>query len=278
MIRMRSPEFLGSLSQAVPLVSTDWSQRVVANGGPVPSQATIIAMETFRLALVSNGLSSKMRALCVFVPDSLVAARTPLIVGTGLDPWTNNNFTSADLDEFGLTGNASNTYLDTGVQPVPTAGDQLCGISVYIARATSSATTTGLVGSASVGYANAVVLQESLIALTYDCPWQSGGGRLVGSTSGFVGYVSANRTALSGAGCEAIYYANDNIAHTTLNTSSTTVTAATNTNTLNCFRLNYAANFLYTDATLGFVAFHDGLTVGESSTLYNLTKPLRIDL
>src|SRR5688572_13026363 len=99
------------------ILATDWSQRVVANGGAVPSQQTIQCMETLRLTLIGMGLTNKLYTLCVFVPDSVIAASTPLFKHKGSDPWTNFFFAQTNLNIDGLKGDGIQKAFDTGVLP-----------------------------------------------------------------------------------------------------------------------------------------------------------------
>ena len=63
--------------------AVDWAARVVINGGAAPSSGTILALSKFCYCLDGKSLTSSMLGVCCFVPDSVIAAITPLIVGTG---------------------------------------------------------------------------------------------------------------------------------------------------------------------------------------------------
>jgi hypothetical protein len=119
-------------------VVTDWSTRVVANGGPLPSQNTIIAMETLRASLVTQSLTNKIWTLCIFVPDSVIAASTPLIKNLGADPWTNSGtFVAGDLNIQGLKSDGVK-YLDTAISNnVNVLGTNL-GFSVIVTEAATN--------------------------------------------------------------------------------------------------------------------------------------------
>lgn len=99
---------------------TDWQARVVANGGASPGAATLAAVDTFWKGVKADGLDTLIVALNFIAPDNLIAAQTPLIVGSafgGLDPWTNvnNKFVAGDLSVNGLTGNGVDKVLRTGI-------------------------------------------------------------------------------------------------------------------------------------------------------------------
>ena len=126
--------------------TTDWARRVVANGGAFPSQNTINAMETLRLGVIAAGLDTSISSMLVLVPDSAIAASTPLFVGIGLDPWTNHGFVDGDLTVEGMKGNGSSKYLDSGITGVfginPVSGD--CGLIALVTESNSNAQCTEL--------------------------------------------------------------------------------------------------------------------------------------
>ncbi len=120
-----------------PLVITDWALRVVANGGAMPSQSTIISMETFRLGVIAAGISNKLYDCCIFVPDSLIAATTPIFRSKGSDPWSISNFVSGDLTIEGLKGDGTTKVLNTGVLASYVANTNVgfvgnCGLTVLV--------------------------------------------------------------------------------------------------------------------------------------------------
>lgn len=89
--------------------------RVVTNGGTIGTTAKN-AVNDFVLAAKANGYWSKLTRINLIVGDQLAAALTPLKVGGGSDPETNNNFVSGDYTQStGLTGNGSTKWLNTGL-------------------------------------------------------------------------------------------------------------------------------------------------------------------
>lgn len=96
--------------------STDWARRVVLNGGAMPSGNTIQAMENLRKGCIAAGLTNKIDAMCVFVPDSLIAATTPLFLHLGYPMWTNTSFVIGDLNVNGLKGDGIAKALNSGVK------------------------------------------------------------------------------------------------------------------------------------------------------------------
>lgn len=113
-------------------VNADFVSRISANGGAAPSAAHQTAVVTFVDCLIAAGIWSKMKLMNVIMPDNLIAALTPLIVGTGNDPWTNHNLVLADLGVNGFTGNGSNKYMDTGFIPDSSLTSTSAGLSCYI--------------------------------------------------------------------------------------------------------------------------------------------------
>ena len=81
----------------IPDAVYSWADRVVTNGGLYPSSSTIYAVGAFYQGLIDYSLLSELNIVNCFVPDNLVACRTPLVVGIGSDPWTNVNFATSDL-------------------------------------------------------------------------------------------------------------------------------------------------------------------------------------
>lgn len=258
---------------------TDWATRVVNNGGAMPSAGTIAAMETFRLALISSGLYSKMKSVCVFVPDSLIAATTPLVVGIGSDPWTNNNFVGGDLNVEGLMGGGSR-YLDTGVKAKAgeayTSGN--VGMTCVITETDGQATGTN------VGYQDGTTHQLMLIVsgvfgvagVTYFTTSGPSAGNHVKITDwNRCGYVSGN----SISGTASVYTASPLRPHATLISGVATVTPTTTENTIYAFAVNDAGTpGGFRAERMSFVAIHDGLNSSESATFAGLIQTLRTAL
>lgn len=266
-------------------VSTDWAARVVANGGAMPSAPTIAAMETFRLGMISAGLDTKMHALCVFVPDSLIAATTPLFVGIGSDPWTNNNFVGGDLTVEGLVGNGSTKYLDTGVQATSgqavDAGTGNCGLSLIVTDSVSS--------SDSVELGRTDALSSSQPSLYMQVSSGNGVNNSTFSTSGNsnsdqtritdgfrVGFVSSN----SVGGTLNMYVGGPNITLYSLTSKAVATMTTANTDTIKCFALGTTGSGVtnYSAKRLSVAAIHEGLSSGDAATLMSLMLTLRNSL
>jgi len=257
-----------------PLI-TSWASRVVANGGAAPSAGTQTALCTFANGLITDSLDTQMIAWNALVPDSLTAAITPQLVGGGNDPWTNNGpFVSGDLTINGLIGNGSSKYLDPNLLPSNIYNSvNEGGITIY-AFSNPNATNCDA-GAADSGGANSLALQMYLGTTYWDC-YNSSGGRISASNSGFTGYVSGNRIASNNT---AIYEANSGTAHNAL------VTGATNGGALPgiaivFFALNQTGTGVntFSNQRLSFCALHHGLTSGQSALFYARIQQLRTDL
>lgn len=116
------------LCQAVnaPQVVSNWVSRVIANGGAAPSANTIAAATTFYSALVAGGISGMYKTLNMVAPDSDIAARTPLIVGVGKDPYTGGG---GGISINGYT--AVGASLRSGVNPSTVFSTTNAGWSFY---------------------------------------------------------------------------------------------------------------------------------------------------
>jgi hypothetical protein len=272
----------------LPLTVTDWALRVVANGGAMPSDDTIRAMDTFRTGIIADGLSNQMVSVCVFVPDSLTAALTPIFDVYGYKMWTNFNFVSGDLTINGLKGNGTTKYLQPAVVPdsVPAStgfGDDSAGVSYIVSVNPSSAATVDFgvgVNSASRQWA----LENSLGTIYYFC-WgfastQDYATFAAPSPGGtWTGFLSGNRT--SGTSI-SIYRA------------STTLTFGLGANGTGVQKANVVGGyslpvtwFAVSDSgavrqwsanTLSFAAIHAGLTSVQASNLYVRASALRVKL
>ncbi len=263
-------------------IIADWAARVVTNGGASPSVGTKNALTTFVDGLVTDGLLSKMKAICCLVPDSLTAALTPLIVGGGNDPWTNNGFVSGDLTVNGLIGNGTSKYLDTGLNPSLIYSSPVsAGLTVYVSGNVTGVTECdfGSFPSGTFPSAAVMALYPNYSNVSYlDCFGQST-GRISAATSGFTGYHSGNCGVLGGGVTEVIYRANSVVGHTTL-VSSTSAASQTSPNAhmLAFAQLVGASAAQWSAKRNSFFALHLGLTATDSSNFYNRIQKLRVDL
>jgi len=119
---------------------SNWVVQCAVNGAALLSSNTIYGVDQFWNGLVTDGISGNFKVINCFVPDSFLAACTPLLAGNGSTLWVNHNFVNGDISVNGLTGNGSTKYLDTGFNASTglTSPDN-CGISLYGYSTTSGA-------------------------------------------------------------------------------------------------------------------------------------------
>jgi len=249
-----------------PLVSS-WNARVVAHGGAQPGVGTLDVLNIFALALDAASLTTKMKSVCCFVPDSLTAAITPLITNYGNDPWTDHSFVAGDLSVAGLAG-ASSKYLDTGVVPSAAfSADTSGGLTAY------AAINAYVLGAGSASYVNAFGLTDDGSYIFYDCYGYTGGGRISATRTPLLSYYSGNRTA---ANAIAIYRARSDFAHAAIASGTGSASSTRGPDSLYCMAVNLGGSpAQYVTNTCSFAAIHEGLTAGESSAFYNAVQAMR---
>lgn len=261
----------------------NWATRVVSNGGAAPSTATKAAMSTFVTSLKSAGLWTKMYILNVIAPDNLTAARTPLVVGAGSDPWGNNggNLVAGDLTINGLAGNGSNKWLNTGWnENVPNATDPIFGMTIY------NTTSNANANESEIGIAPTVSSNDILwIAVNNGAGLTSGimplgGNNVFVSVAGgatWTGYTSVNRSSTTNL---VMYKANSTNAHAQVSSNATTPTAYAAMSALPLFVLAANGPTLGTpnnpsSKRLSFAAIHQPLSLSDSASFYNAIQALR---
>lgn len=265
-------------SGANPSVGTLWANRVVTNGGSAPSSGTISAIDTFYAALVTAGIDTKMKAIGVFAPDNLTAARTPLIVGAGSDPWSNTGFSSGDLTVNGLLG-GTGKVLGSGLVPSSIfSTDNSAGISVYVSTITGSAAfEVGRFGTGDVACFQLSV-DYTDTKTRFNC-WENVdfNGETQATSAALAGFYSASRTASNVA---KIYFANSTHSWAQQGSTNTLTVGGSHSNVNNALAIMASQSatgtiLSPTDRRVSFVAIHDGLTSTEGSALYNAVQALR---
>jgi hypothetical protein len=267
---------------------TDWAQRVVNNGGAMPSQNTICAVETLRTTLITLGVTNKIYSMCNFVPDSVIASATPLFTHKGYPMWT-NNFSSAHLSVHGLKSFGTN-FMDTGItavsgEAVSPAGSG--GLSVIVTEFPRSATyTLNANGQCLIGRSDADddPRWQLLVDGSKNCYFFPGD---VGSAANYmnilyycpVGYISANITS---NGVANIFVANPYENHRLLVTKSgiaDDITAVANTITVFGNKRG-TTNELITVSTnrMSMAMLHQDFTETESSNVWRALLTFRTQL
>lgn len=258
----------------------DWVNRVVLNGGAIPSASTQIALSTFYNGLVSTGLISKMKVIAPIVPDSLTAALTPFWNRGGFDPWINHNFVIGDLTVNGLIGNGSSKYLETGmVASINFDSINDGGLTAYVAANSTNISESEFGGGN--GSTQNMNLYTNFGGTSYmDMFTQTdNAGRIHAVNTSFTGYISANHGTLGGGIIEAIYTGNSGAGHATLVNSSTSVGGTLPTQQIFAMAQNgNGTPIQHTIKRMSFFAVHNGLTPTESSNFYTLVQALRTAL
>ena len=254
---------------------TAWANRVVTNGGLIPSTNTQVALTTFYKSLVDNNLFNKMMSVNCFVPDNLIAAITPLI-GVGYNPWTNVNFVSGDLSVNGLIGNGSSKYLNTGLATNLFTYTNM-GVTVYTTDVSANNTST-LFGSTSVAGAKQLFqfLPRNSGNLTCDFPIENAVACRITGANTTGGYFCVSRTASNRVD---LYKANSSIGHTTFGTNTNTTGNYLSTYTWFVQAVNNVGSAVqYSSLPISFCAFHASVTAAQSEIFYNLIQTLRQNL
>ncbi len=256
---------------------TDWAQRVINNGGAIPSVGTISCMETLRTTLIAQGITNKIYSLCVFVPDSVIASATPLFLHKGYPMWT-NNFASGDLNIYGLKGNGTSLAMDTGVKGKAgqaanvTTGTR--GVSVLITEASTNL-AGAVIGIRDGAGEPLIVLQPSFSGRTEWYPGAIiGGNNALTNDFDRVGYVSGNVNTNTGTTNIMIFVASPLESHKVITNKVTTgaggiFPATTTENTISVFAYKYdGTNNAWTTDRMSMAMVHDGLTQTESSNVW----------
>ena len=258
--------YLSSVSSSVCPFAVAWAARVVANGGAAPSKETQTAICAFQTGLVSDGLDTKMIAWNAIVPDNLVAATTPQLVGSGgNDPWTNHNFVGGDLTVNGLTGDASTKYLDSGIRRVLSP----FGIAGYVYNATQT--------GCSVGGTNGTSFWANVMAkyVTGNYFMRIGlNTQFVSNPTPGNGWFSSQRVSTTDF---RAFFANSGNAHTQLGATDTSLyTGGSNlSSAVTTHSDANAGNQFFSSDTISAVFITTGLTPTEDAALFARVQTLR---
>lgn len=250
----------------------EWARRVVANGGPLPSANTLRAVSTFRLAI--RDIASQISACNFFAPDSVIAAKTPLIKGPGSDPWQEQ--TVGYDGRVGLNGWGFGSVTDPSLR------------DVYIPSSSGlSFTNMGLVlygyqiidGNThnDFGAVHVATGDKFLFKTTAGAPSAQIGQVPLAASVSLNGFYSCQRTSSTAFN---IYFANSTHAHASVGSVATAETGSISN--LN-FTVGLGAN---TDGTFdtpqsrtySFIAITTGMNSTDSATLYAAVQALRTSL
>ena len=271
--KLTDPAFLATATNRVTTADL-WAARVILNGGANPSAGTVSALQTFYNYLVANSLLSKIVACNCIVPDNLIASLTPLIVGPGLDPWTNHNFLAGDITVNGLQG-ANTKYLETGVNPSTALSTNSAGVTFYFK---TSPNETKIDFGCNDGTKVFEFYNHYSDTTYWDC-WNTNNdqGRLWVAQFTGTGYISANRKANNHS---TVFWAAAGIAHFAMKTiTGTTIGTAPNYSAF-LFTSNGSGspNANYSTKQISFCAIHAGWTEAESALFFTGIQALRTSL
>jgi hypothetical protein len=252
----------------------NWAARVVANGGAAPSAATKTAICAFVAGCKTDATWSKLIALNVFAPDNLIACQTPLIVGPGRDPWGNENtlFASGDLTVNGLTGNASNKTLVTGIPLSAFSPSNTGGYAWYCYNNNNNGIDLGVYDEVKGMFGAA-----SLSGNIRSCNGTTAANNITPATSGNGYYADVRVSATD----HRAFFAKSSSAHAQIGSTDTTSWTGTFSSPANsgfqifCLQDTLGSEQLFTSDTISFVAFYQGFTATDSSNLFNRTQALR---
>jgi hypothetical protein len=250
-----------------------WAQRVALNGGGTPSQNTVTALDVFYTTLNSASLIPKMMSVNCFVPDSLAACLTPLIIMSGSNKWTSSNFAGTELSIHGLTGNsATPKFLDAGFNPSTMFTNvNNSGLSCYVSLDVNETGCT-------IGAYNGVAAISSLYTnysntADYDSYYNGGSGRIALSTSPGAGFFCGNRVASND---QRLFFGN--LTASFAQTGSTNAGAAGSPPNTTTYIFGIINATQYSSKRISFVAFHEGMNITQSLAFFNAVVTLRQNL
>lgn len=247
--------------------TTDWANRVVANGGAMPSAATLGYVDTFQNALVTAGIDSLMIYNLFFAPDSEIAAKTPFYHTSGSDPAT---LTPTGITINGMqSGGASEAWL-TGINPaaVFTTGDM--GLSVYTKTLGGKPTISWGGGD---GSAMALIWNSGTSYFVASYSTWTISGVASGIASGDFGFYSANRTSTSST---VLYNANGSVAWASIGTSAgASGTPPTGTGNNGIAWNSGGVVTISSTVTNSYLSVHHGFTTAQGQAEFNAVQALR---
>jgi hypothetical protein len=239
---------------------------------------TVVAINKFYKSLRQTSFFGKIRVVNCFATDNLVSCLTPLIRGNGAEIWTNTNFISTDINADGLKGNTTSKSLATGINP-STLFASLTSVGATIYNTDAGASSGHMWGCADSGaYTNDFVGTHSLGAtgVHFDS-FNTGTGRILKTTGGFyTGFTSYSRLSATDT---RIFYRKTGISVTEAGSIATSGGTCPNTSNFYVFAsYNGSAAAFWTSARCSFIAWHDGLTIGETTIFCELIEAMRREM
>lgn len=272
--------FSAALSVPTAQVS-GWAGRVVAHGGASPSAATVSAANTFVSSLLSTTVWSKLICVNFVAPDSIIACQTPLVVGPGIDPWTNNP-TAMMSGSLSVTGwfdtyGSNTSAFNTGIVPSSVWSATSGGFSYYLSVENAVNTLIDCGSGESVAanrvgmyHAYSGVSPNSQTSYMYDTSHGTSA-----QDGHWAGFFSANRTS---ATSHIDYSASSTRPFGALGSDAAVCTGCVVAHPFAFGGFNNNGTYGHSGKTYSFFAMHQGLSSSEVQTLYNAVQALRVAL
>jgi len=269
--------FVNSASIQLATVTTtttsNWLQTCYINKSVLVSSNSIWGVDQFWNGLVTDGLDSNMIILNPIVPDSLLAALTPLIAGPGSTLWVNHSFTDGDVTVNGITGNGSK-YINTGASPSATYSPVTsAGQVIYLYNGPGSIASADFGSWASSSF-GMMIFAHYNDGKTYDYNGTIAGNAIIINPSPGNGFYSDQRISATD---HRLFFANSGTSHTQ--------EGSTDVNSWTSAQSSFSMLFMAesdgggpespSNNTDSFVAATKGLNSTQSSNLYNRVQTLR---
>jgi hypothetical protein len=205
-----------------------------------------------------------------FAADSLIAARTPQLAGSGNVLWANNNFIGGDLTASGLTGDGATKYLDTVADPIGGATAMAsCGTVIYTPVIAASVNGRAF-GTLNLGFLLSASKDNTGNAFGAEGSNPSG---VITTPSQGAGYYSNQRINVND---HRLFFAKGAVAHAQIGATDVGgLAVGLPAQSFFVFCLNNGgAAFGFTAETLGFVGITKGLTAAQSASLFARVQTL----
>lgn len=246
-----------------------WAAQVVTNGGGAPTIATKLAFSTAVTGLKSDGVWSKIVAINLGAPDSLIAFRTPILKGNGNVLWANTNFVSGDLSVNGLTGNGSDKRLDSQINcGTVFTSSQSCGFAWYAQN------STGVGVDAGIDTVSSLFTFASHFSDGNSIGQNGGAGNDLRTATHGAGYYCDSRVSSTD---HRLFFANSTNAHAQIGSTNATSFTGSLGNVASCklFCTDSSGPVLFTSDTLSMFVWHQGFTAVESAQVFSRLDTLR---
>jgi hypothetical protein len=265
-IRWVTASAQSAFTTAVQFKRSDWETRALANsGGPIMASSKSI-QNNFYSALINAGILARIYTANMYDKQrtSINEAKTPIVNTAGNDPWTLNNMGDADIGANGLisagsggmypVANASTLYgSDTDAGFTVYAFNNTAGLNAYDLGYTNNAGTLACAIQINTGGTTNAKIWNDTSVISIACPG--------------AGYYSVNRV---GPTDFHIYFGNSITPHVAVGQSvaNSGTRQAQRIDAFSVFAYEGPTDALFTPRTLGFTAFHHGLTAAESALLF----------